>query len=251
MTPADTFSVAQGKPRERIAGRQSWRHLFFLHWSMAPEILASALPAPLHLDTWEGLAYVGIVPFQMQRIRPAWLPAVCGLNFLETNVRTYVTHRGQPGVYFFSLDANSHLAVNVARWQWGLPYYFAHMTCARQNQRFVYESRRPTQTADTRFELQIADELGESHPNTLEYFLLERYYLFVERRGTLWSGHVQHVPYPAYRADVLASTQTLVEAAGLPPTNRPPDLAHYSPGVDVQVFRHSGPACCERIRHQQ
>jgi len=102
---------------KNIAGYQSWSDLTFLHWRIEPESIQKLLPPGLTVETFDHSAWVGIVPFSMEKVRPWWAPAVPGISwFLETNVRTYVRHtNGDTGVWFFSLDANSRLAVRVAR----------------------------------------------------------------------------------------------------------------------------------------
>ena len=108
---------------------QSWHDLLFLHWSFDPAIIQASLPAGLTVDSWEGKAYLGVVPFLMRNIRPRFLPAVPGVsNFHETNLRTYVYDKhGRPGVWFYSLDANQWLAVRTARALFQLPYFDAKM----------------------------------------------------------------------------------------------------------------------------
>ena len=123
------------RPSGPARGYQQWRSLLFLHWPVPINVLRLLVPAELELDLLDGVAYVGVVPFVMQGVRPRWWPQRGAFEFLETNVRTYVHHQGRPGVYFFSLDAASRLAVWAARRFWGLPYFHAEM--------------RMTQTGDT------------------------------------------------------------------------------------------------------
>src|SRR5215212_7393217 len=115
------------RPEDRPAGFQRWRHLLFLHWEVPAAAVQALLPAELDVDTFEGRAYVGVVPFTMRDVSPWWSPSVPGIsNFDELNVRTYVHYKGsEPGVWFFSLDAASTLAVAAARAGWSLPYYRA------------------------------------------------------------------------------------------------------------------------------
>jgi uncharacterized protein len=108
---------------------QQWRDLLFLHWEYSTATIQATLPDGLYVDTFDGKAYLGVVPFFMRNIRPRYLPTVPGIsNFMELNLRTYVHDReGVPGVWFYSLDANQHLAVKIARRFFHLPYVFAHM----------------------------------------------------------------------------------------------------------------------------
>src|SRR5688572_2505606 len=105
---------------------QRWHDLLFAHWPVPTDVLRTIVPAPLALDTFEGQAWIGVVPFRMTGIRPRYLPALPWLSATpEINVRTYVTVNGVPGVYFFSLDAASYPAVVVARSMFRLNYRHA------------------------------------------------------------------------------------------------------------------------------
>lgn len=219
-----------------MAGQQSWRDLLFLHWSFDPEVVRRLVPASLELDLYEGRAWVGLVPFAMEGVRPSWAPSALGFDFLETNVRTYVYAGGDPGVYFFSLEAASWIAVAAARAQWSLPYYHAAMRMLKDEDHVRYETRRRRGDARMLVDYTIGEDLGPSAPDTFEHFLLERYYLFVEHRGALYQGQVHHPPYPARRATVNELDDSLIAAAGLPAAEAPPEVAHFSEGVDVEVF---------------
>lgn len=223
------------RPGAVPSGEQRWRELFFLHWTFEPEQVAKLLPAGVTLDVWDGCGYVGLVPFVMQGVRPSWLPRAMAMDFLETNLRTYVVVNGEPGVWFFSLEASSWLAVKAARVGWGLPYFHAAMHTAREGDRIRYRSQRRGAAAALSLDASIGAPLGASTPGTLEHFLMERYLLFSLKGGHLERGQVHHPPYPAQRADVHAVSTTLLEAAGLPPASGLP-LAHYAAGVDVEVF---------------
>lgn len=223
------------RPSETPSGEQNWRELFFLHWSYPPEVLATHLPRGMELDLWEGRAMVGVVPFLMRGVRPSWLPKMFAMDFLETNLRTYVMVNGEPGVLFFSLEASSWLAVRAARIGWGLPYYWAKMSSEREGDRIRFTSERRFADASLTLDASIGEPLGPSAPGTLEHFLLERYLLFNDWRGTTYRGQVHHVPYPAQRATVHHVRCTLLEAAGLPTPEGQP-LVHYASGVDVEVF---------------
>ena len=207
-----------------------------MHWGVPEDLLRSLLPRQLTLDLYEGRAYVGLVPFAMEGVRPWWAPERLAFSFLETNVRTYVLHQGKPGVYFFSLDANSRLAVATARTVWGLPYYNATMSMGRSGDLVHYSSERHQQNASLDVRCRIGQPLGPSRPDTLDHFFLERYLLYVERAGQLHVGQVHHVPYPVQAATVESVSDGLVAAAGLPAVDSLPEYVHYAQGVDVEVF---------------
>lgn len=224
------------RPEGPNAGTQRWRELLFAHWEVSAEALRAVVPDAFELDGHEGRFFVGVVPFVMRDIRPAWMPRGLGLDFLETNLRTYVLHDGKPGVWFFSLEASSWLAVKAARAVWRLPYHHARMATSRDGGVIRYETTRRSDGARLSVRYRVGDALGPSAPGTLEHFLLERYLLFAIRGGGVLEGQVHHAPYPAHRAEVLALDESLVAAAGLPPTDGPPATVHFAPGVDVEVF---------------
>jgi uncharacterized protein len=247
--PIDRITPTR-RPDAENAGTQEWRELLFLHWTFPLEVVRPLVPACFELDAWEGRAWVGVVPFAMRAIRSSWMPKKAGLDFLETNVRTYVLYDGVPGVWFFSLEASSWLAVRVARLVWNLPYFYADMKSSRKGDTITYASTRrsddPRSAARIETTWQLGEMLGPSREGTLEHFLLERYMLFsLTRDGGVRKGQVHHVPYPAQRATLVGGLdQTLVSAAGLPlHPNRAPETVHYAEGVDVEVF---GPWDVER-----
>jgi uncharacterized protein YqjF (DUF2071 family) len=241
----DAFAVIDRlEPRERPAGRpagfQRWQQLLFLHWELDPAVVAAALPRGLELDTFEGRALVGVVPFTMRDVSPWWSPSVPGVsNFHELNVRTYALCNGRPGVWFFSLDAAATLAVTIARTRWRLPYFRARMQLEAHDGTVHYRSQRlwpgpKPATLDARY--RVGKPLALPEPGSLEHFLVERYLLFVEDgRGGLRSGTVHHRPYPLVSVELEHLEHCMLEAAGLPQPRSEP-LVHYSPGVDVDVF---------------
>jgi uncharacterized protein YqjF (DUF2071 family) len=235
----DRLAPAQ-RPADRPAGFQRWRHLLFLHWEVPVDALKKHVPPELTIDTFEGRAYVGVVPFTMRDVSPWWSPSVPGIsNFHELNVRTYVHKDGdRPGVWFFSLDAASSIAVIAARAGWHLPYYRASMDLAVEGDTVRYRSRRlwpGPKPADLTATYRIGERLGHAAPGTLEHFLVERYLLFVRNGRDLDVGQVHHAPYPIHRAEVAELSESMLSTLGLEAPVGPPHVL-YSPGVDVDVF---------------
>jgi uncharacterized protein len=228
------------RPDDRPQGFQRWRHLLFLHWEVPAAALRALIPAEIEIDTFEGRAYVGVVPFTMLDVSPRWSPSIPGIsNFHELNVRTYVHYKGNdPGVWFFSLDAASSIAVLVARAGWSLPYHRAKMKLSIEGDHVHYKSERlwpGPKPAELECTYTIGSSLGPATPDTFEHFLAERYILYAVQGGELVSGRVHHKPYPLHCADVHAIRESMVRATGLPdPSGAPHTL--YSPGVDVDVF---------------
>ena len=130
--------------------RQRWNNLLFAHWPVPPDAVARTLPAGLEVDTFHGQAWLGVVPFYMDRVRvrtlgQRTLSFPTTRAFPELNLRTYVRSRrtGKRGVWFYSLDAGSPLAVFGARIFFSLPYFPAAMTYGQTSDGTVtYTSRR-------------------------------------------------------------------------------------------------------------
>jgi len=227
------------RPNDVVVMHQEWEHLLFLHWEVSPELLESTLPQGLHLDTYEGRAFLGIVPFYMNRVRPRFCPTVPGISdFLEMNLRTYVhDDSGCPGVWFYSLDANQALAVGLARRLFRLPYQHAQMTASIDSDGWVhYASRRAWTGVNSNYIYRGQSPCAQTVEGTLEYFLAERYLLYSQRDGELFSGRVHHTPYPISAAQVRQQDSHLFMLSGFESPQRPADLAHYSKGVKVDVF---------------
>jgi uncharacterized protein len=208
-----------------------------MHWPVPLGALRPLVPRGLEIDSFAGQAYVTLIPFVITESRPTGVPPALATRFLETNLRTYVRPPdGEPGVYFFSLEASSLLAVAAARLLFGLPYFPAAMSMRREVSAIEYVSRRRGKR-DARVEVtwSIGEAMNAAIPGTREHFLIERYNLYVVRRTGLYHGRVRHLPYPLRRTTVKGLRQTILGAAGLPEPTDPP-FCHYSPGVDVDIF---------------
>lgn len=229
--------------RERPAGRpvmyQAWSDLTFLHWEVDPAEVQMRLPEGLRVDTFEGKTYVGLVPFTMQGVRPSWSPRVPGLSdFHETNVRVYVVGPdGTPGVWFYSLEAANPVGAWLGRSWFGLPYFWARMSLDKSDLGVDYGSRRMRGGGGSSIQVRAMGEAKVAEPGSLEFWLVERYVLFsLSRAGVMRSGRVWHEPYLVGRAVVEWWESELVGLAGFP-VEGGPDLVHWSPGVEVDVYR--------------
>lgn len=231
----------------QTAGYQRWSLLTFLHWRVDAESIQRLLPGNLEVDTFDGSAWLGVIPFSMERVRPWWAPPVPWISwFLETNVRTYVrTRDGKSGVWFFSLDANQPVAVEIATRFWNLPYKHATMDLQVSSntdstqKRLDYSGQRH-QHPDLSWAISASIDSANAATaaaGTLEEFLVERYTLFCQdRREQLYSGQVHHTPYQLCPVNHVTCTQTLTKPV-IPQLDqhRPPDHAAVSLGVDVRV----------------
>lgn len=234
------------RPSGRAAGYHVWSELLFIHWRVPIAVLQPLVPAELTIDTFDGSAWIGLVPFRMSGVRPWWSPPVWGISqFPETNVRTYVHFQGRdPGVWFFSLEAANWLAVQMARRGWGLNYQWAKMSVAREGQRRIYKSHRIGSGVVCNVEADVGEpfpggcdylETKIANPGTLEHFLVERYFLYARQRVHLYQGQVHHRPYPLYTAQVARIEQHLLASHGIGSVSEPEHVL-FSPQVNVEVF---------------
>lgn len=236
------------RPWPRPAGpwvmRQVWSDVLFAHWRVEPAGLRALLPAGLELDLHEGAAWLAITPLHLSGVRARWTPLLPGTSrFLELNVRTYVTAGDKPGVWFFSLDASSALAVEGARGLYQLPYFRARMSSRREGDEIVFTSERDDpRAAPASVHARYAPE-GEAAPATagsLKRFLVERYCLYAAGgRGRLFRSEIDHAPWLLHPARAEIACEGLLPAGTRLVDERP--LFHVSRRLEVRVWRLRGP----------
>ncbi len=217
---------------------QRWIHLLFIHWSLLPNIVQKTLPPGLQVDTFDGNAWIGIVPFFMRGVRLAKFASVPGIsNFLELNLRTYVLDEcGRPGIWFYSLDANQPLAVFFAKAGFALPYRFASMNARVCDGEVNYWSRRFGHKNSLHYRYRASTKLGEAELGSLEFFLIERYRLFARRRNHLITARVHHSPYQLQKVTVTDADPGLFKMDGFETPSETPVHAVYSDRVDVAIY---------------
>lgn len=220
--------------------RQVWHDLLFAHWPIPIEQLRSLIPETLQIDTYEGQAWIGIVPFRMSGIRPRWMPVLPWISaFPELNVRTYVIANNKPGVWFFSLEAANPVAVAVARRWYYLPYFHARMLCSGKGDGIVYESRRIHRGAPPATFLGHYWPIGEvfqAESGSLVYWLTERYCLYAaDARQRVYRGEIDHPPWALHRAEAEFVTETMTIPLGIQLPIIPP-LLHFSRRQEVVVW---------------
>jgi uncharacterized protein YqjF (DUF2071 family) len=218
---------------------QKWGKLLFMHWSIDASLLRPLIPEALQIDEYDGKAWIAIVPFTMWDIRafPPYMPGVPGLSAMhELNVRTYVHFNGTPGVWFFSLDCNSATAVFGARHFYYLPYFNAELELEQTATRIDYSLKRTDKPkAAFKASWEIGEPLPTSEPESLPFFLTERYCLFSEHKGKIYRAQIHHQPWPLRSATVESWSSTVVEALGLPEPTTPP-LLHYAEEIAVDIW---------------
>jgi len=222
----------------------AWEDLMFAHWPVSARDLRDVVPRQLEVDTFDGEAWLGVVPFVMAGTRPRGIPAMPGVSgFPELNLRTYVRHpgTGHVGVWFFSLDAGRPLPVMLARRFFGLPYFRARMTVRREGAGvddwidYVSERRdRRGGPARWRARYRPTGPAFRSVPGTLEHFLTERYSFFiVDRKGVVRRGDVDHEPWPLQPAECCIDECCMTEQIGVSLPGSPP-LLHFARRIRVR-----------------
>jgi uncharacterized protein len=216
-----------------------WETLTFLHHAVQPDVVQRLLPDGLEVDTFDGRAWVGLVPFAM-KIRSPWTPYVPWLTvFPETNVRTYVRGPdGRRGIWFLSLDVPRLAAVATARATYRLPYCWSRMRLHREGPEVRYESKRrwPAGPASTSIVVDVGNDFAPGEATELEHFLTARWGLYSSLRRGLAYAPVEHRAWPLRRANLLELRETMIRAAGLDGVEGDP-LVHFSPGVEVRIGR--------------
>jgi uncharacterized protein YqjF (DUF2071 family) len=214
---------------------QTWRDLTFLHWAYSPEDIRKLLPPQLTLDTFDGAAWIGLAPFVLAGVRPFGLPSTPWISeFPETNVRTYVLGPdGQPGVWFFTLEADRLIGVLAARAWYKLPYRWAHMS-VRSGQTVVeYRSRRNALFGKGSTDLAI--ELGAMMTaGDFDNFLTARFRLYTVSGGRVRFAEIDHEPWPLQTGKVIRLEEDLVVNSGVPQPDGEP-VVHFSRKLDVRV----------------
>jgi uncharacterized protein YqjF (DUF2071 family) len=215
-----------------------WDELTFLHWRFDPAVVQRLLPRGLTVETMDGTAWVGLVPFFL-RVGLPGVPSVRWLSrFAETNVRTYVRSAdGARGIWFFSLDAARLGAVVVARTTYRLPYFWSSMSIELTPSTISYRTRRrwpEPRGASSEVVVEIGERFQPDELTELDHFLTARWALFSAPRSGLRHALASHDPWPLHRGRAVVVRDELIAAAGLPePVGDP--LVHYSPTVEVRI----------------
>jgi uncharacterized protein len=216
---------------------QSWDDLLFLHYRVPVDELRPHVPDGLEVDSHSGSGWLGLTPFAINGLRPRGVPPLPFVSsFLELNVRTYVTRGDRPGIWFFSLDASSRLAVEAARLLYRLPYFHARISLSREQGRTVYECARGHGKAFSA-SYRSAGAVFRSQPGSLEHFLTERYCLYAEDGGRVYRAEIHHRPWPLQPAEAEIALNTM---APVPLDTAEEPLLHYSRRQDVVLWPLEG-----------
>jgi len=210
-----------------------WHDLLFAHWQVDARLLRPLIPSALTVDTFDGTAWVGVVPFWMNGIRRRRWPALPGLSeFPELNLRTYVAASdGRPGVWFFSLDAAHRIAVRAARRCYHLPYFDARMNVRETTGEIHYHSlrtHRGAPPAEFAARYRPTGPVFHARPGSFEFWLTGRYCLYAaDRRGRVYRGEIDHAPWPLQPAEADIRDNTMTEQISIRLPDKPPVL-HFA-----------------------
>jgi uncharacterized protein YqjF (DUF2071 family) len=206
-------------PREPWIAAQIWDNLLFAHWRVPYDVLRRKIPRALTLETFAGDAWVGVVPFHLSYLGSGRVRRIPSLDFLELNVRTYVSAEDKPGVWFFSLDAASLLAVIGARVGFHLPYFWADMAMKASESRVEYSSQRRHPGAAPATFRGVYGPIGDvfrAEPGSLDEWLTERYCLYSQdRAGRLYRVEIAHPRWPLQPAEASLEVKALGAAHGI------------------------------------
>ena len=226
-------------PTQPWALQMTWRDLLFMHWPVPAAALRPLIPKMLELDTFDGSAWLGVVPFNMRNVHPRYTFSVPGVsNFPELNLRTYVSAGGKAGVWFFSLEAGNPVAVRVARTGFHLPYFNAAMGCADIGGTVYYQSKRTHRNAPAAEFVAAYRPVGKVNlsPNTLERFLTERYCLYsADAKGRVYRGEIHHQRWPLQRAEAEVQVNRMTGQIGVTLPDTEP-LLHFSKALEVVAW---------------
>lgn len=218
-----------------------WENLLFAHWRVDPNLLRPFIPSALELETFDGSAWIGVVPFEMKKVHLRGLPGVpTATNFLELNVRTYVRLGDKQGVWFFSLDATSQLAVCGARISFHLPYFEADLQIKVSEDKYHYIGRR-TKSSVPGAELDLvygpSGSQFLSKAGSLDAWLTERYCLYsADKKGRVFRGDIHHAQWPLQPAWCSIAKCDMTRLLGFELDSNPATL-HFAKKLDVIAWK--------------
>lgn len=218
---------------------QNWNQLLFAHWPVSVVTLREKVPASLEIDTFDGQAWVGMVPFWISGARLRCFPPIPFTStFPELNVRTYVLHNGKPGVYMLSLDVAHRLAAKFGRLLYHLPYYHAQIICSDKKGQVFFTSQRIQKkgvSAEFQAEYRPTSPVFLSQPGTIDHWLTERYCLYTIKGKQLYRGEIHHLPWALQHAEAEIRKNTMASSHHLSlPDTKP--ILHYANRLKVWIW---------------
>jgi uncharacterized protein len=224
-------------PSKNWIMRQTWKNVFFAHWPILPERLRPSIPSTLEIETYQQMAWLGVVIFEIEGIYFRGLsPISVVLKFPEVNLRTYVQHKEKPGVFFLSLDVANWASLSIAKRWYHLPYCKAKISYRKEGNIFHCQSvRKGNSNIPITFKGSFTPDSVSYFPEegTIDHWLTERSCLYSQdRRGNIYCGDIHHKPWPLQKATAEISNNTLPTPFGINISEKKPIL-HFSNGVDT------------------
>lgn len=198
-----------------------WRDGLFLHWPVDPETIRRHVPQPLAVDTWEGRAWISVLPFALANAGFRGTPRLARLTFPELNVRTYVQLDGTSGLYFFAIDVG-HPLVPAAAGPTRLPVYHVDATIRRDGgdrkgaDEISFRSVRDDPPARFAATYRPSGEVFHADSGSLDHWLMERRRMYDPTGRRILYGEIAHDPWPLQPVDVTVEENTVLGAEGLP-----------------------------------
>ncbi|WP_139378302.1 YqjF family protein [Mesobacillus jeotgali] len=209
---------------------QEWHHTLFAHWPVPSASLREHVPRELEIDTFDGSAWIGIVPFKVKNTHGRMTPPIPFFSsYVEVNVRTYVSYGPRSGVYFFTLDANQLLAVIGAKAVFGLNYKQANIDFQEKDYFELHSKRVPAGDVNAKLSLRYkpSSDIFFAEQGTLEHWFTERYCLWTKRGSKLVRGDIHHTKWELQRANAELSQEMLIPFINQDLLTKPP-LLHYN-----------------------
>ncbi|WAH35277.1 YqjF family protein [Alicyclobacillus dauci] len=217
--------------------KQSWMNLGFIHWPVPIHHIESMIPAELTLDTFEGQAWISLVPLRIVHMHARFVPAFGFHGFPEVNLRTYVVRDGRPGVFFFRLDAEHRLVAALGRRFLHVPYHDTSIHVDRQDEWIHYRlhpSGLSLSSSQLEFTIRPVSDVFESSKHSIDSWLTDRYCFYTTFRGRVYRGDIHHGPWALQTAEVAFHISSALVDYGFGSSQ--PVLAHFSRQQEVQVW---------------
>jgi uncharacterized protein YqjF (DUF2071 family) len=208
---------------------QEWNRVVFLHWQVSFDDLRKRVPSQLQIDTIDGQAWVSLVAFTMEKIRPRYIPHFPPIsNFHEVNIRTYVKYNGKSGVYFLSIEGGKGFSCFLARQISGLPYRFSNISRIENH----YFSKNNSFKDELLLNYSVGKKITE--PIATDKWLTERYALFHVTNSKVATYELHHLPWEVHELTLENSTIKYSRFESL--FGKVPEVSHYSNGVKVLAW---------------
>lgn len=208
---------------------QEWHNTVFFHWEVPPYLLEKYIPKGIELDTYNNMAWVSMVSFEVKSMRLRNLPAFPYIsNFEEINIRTYVTRDEIPGIYLFSIETNKFIEVLFSRLFIGLPY----QKC--QIKRSGNHVQSENKTLNHLLDITIDKNTALVNKTGIDVWLTERHSLYEMCGSKICRFDIHHKEWDLRNPDV--TIHDIMYEAGKYKISTYPDKIQYSEKIEVVLW---------------